>query len=216
MKMVNATKANKQPKLTQAERTEISDQHMFDATVRLVVQHGPADTRLKEVGLLAGYSRGLASHRFGSKDSLFSFVLKRLGVVWLTQLKSATGSSVGLVAFQQALDQHYQFCVDAPDYVRTFYTLWFESVNGDGELCNAIRHIHQRRQEDAQDWILSDPNIGSDIKHRAPAIARQFGASVIGIIYFWLSNQEDLTEIKKLHDGLKQTMAQLLSASMSH
>ena len=68
-------------RLTQAERTEISDQRMFDATVQLVVEHGPAGTSLKDVGVLAGYSRGLASHRFGSKDKLFSFTLRRLGVM---------------------------------------------------------------------------------------------------------------------------------------
>ena len=213
--MDTAESNNKEMKLTQAERTEISDQRMFDAAVQLVVQHGPVGTSLKEVGLLAGYSRGLASHRFGSKDSLFSFVLRRLGVMWLTQLKRATGSRVGLAAFEQALDQHYQFCVDAPDYVSTFYTLWFESVNGDGELSKAIKNIHQRRQDDAVQWITSAPDIDDEIKQHAPAIARQFGASVIGIIYFWLSDQEDLAEIKKLHDGLKQTMVQLLCATES-
>ena len=47
-------------RLTQAERTEISDSRMLDAAVSLIVEHGPAGTSLKEVGMLAGYSRGLA------------------------------------------------------------------------------------------------------------------------------------------------------------
>ena len=202
-------------KLTQGQRTDISDQRMFDATVSLVVQHGTAGTSLKEVGLLAGYSRGLASHRFGSKDSLFSFTLRKLGVLWLKQLKMATGSKVGIAAFEQALEQHYQFCVDAPDYVRTFYTLWFESVNGEGELCAAIKKIHQRRQVDVEQWITDDPNISANVKQRASTIASQFGASVIGIIYFWLSNQDDLGEIKKLHEGLQETMVELLQPHTS-
>ena len=40
-------------KLTQAERTEISDNRMLDAAVKLIVDRGPAATSLKEVGLLA-------------------------------------------------------------------------------------------------------------------------------------------------------------------
>ena len=62
-------------RLTQAERTEISDSRMLDAAVSLIVEQGPAGTSLKEVGMLAGYSRGLAGQRFGSKDALFAFVL---------------------------------------------------------------------------------------------------------------------------------------------
>jgi len=201
-------------RLTQAERTEISDQRMFDATVRLVVEHGPAGTSLKEVGVLAGYSRGLASHRFGSKDKLFSFTLRRLGELWLQQLKTATAKQTGLTAVEQALDQHYQFCVDAPDYVRTFYSLWFESVNAESELSQAIKSIHHRRHQDTVRWIVEDPNIDESVKQSADSIAAQFSASVVGIVYYWLNDSENLSQIKSLHDGLKQTMARLLFVSM--
>ena len=198
-------------RLTQAERTEISDQRMFAATVRLVVEHGPAGTSLKDVGVLAGYSRGLASHRFGCKDKLFSFTLRRLGEMWLEQLKAATGDSVGQAAVEQALDQHYQFCVEAPDYVRTFYSLWFESVNADSELAESIKSIHRRRHQDMVAWIMSDPAISPSVKLNAENIAGQFSASVVGIVYYWLTNPDNLTETKSLHDGLKQTMAELLN-----
>ena len=65
-------------RLTQAERTEISDNRMLEAAVELIVDRGPAATSLKEVGLKAGYSRGLAGQRFGSKDKLFSFLLRQV------------------------------------------------------------------------------------------------------------------------------------------
>lgn len=198
-------------RLTQAERTEISDQRMFDATVQLIVERGPAATSLKDVGVLAGYSRGLASHRFGNKDNLFSFTLRRVGELWLTQLKTATQSHAGLSAVEKALDQHYQFCVEAPDYVRTFYTLWFESVNAESDLRDAIRHIHQRRHQDVVQWINNDPHIDQTIKSSAEDIAGQFSASVIGIVYYWLANPDDLEQTKTLHAGLKQTMTLLLS-----
>lgn len=201
---------NKSARMTQAERTDLSDQKMFDATVKLIIEHGPAATSLKDVGVLAGYSRGLAGHRFGSKDNLFNFVLRRLGVIWLGQLKEATGKRVGLAAVEQALDQHYLFCVEAPDYVRTFYTLWFESVNADTELGKTIKGIHQRRFQDVVNWILKDPSIADSIKREADSIAAQFSATVVGIVYYWLSNPEKLNETKRLHEGLKRTMTKLL------
>jgi AcrR family transcriptional regulator len=209
---IAATSNKPSVRLTQSERTEISDQLMFDVTVQLVVEKGTEGTNLKDVGVLAGYSRGLASHRFGSKDKLFSFTLQRLAEIWLRQLKAATGDKVGYPAVQRALDQHYQFCVDAPSYVRTFYCLWFESVSTETELAAAIKHIHRRRQQDVERWIADDPSISSEVKDNALAIAAQFSASVVGIVYFWLTNPLELEQTRQLHDGLKQTMRGLLQA----
>lgn len=199
-----------QQKRTQAERTEMSDQRMFEATVSLLVQHGPAGTNLKDVGVQAGYSRGLASQRFGNKDKLFDFTLRRLGEMWLDQLKEATDGRVGLDAIEHAIDQHAQFCVDAPDYVRTFYMLWFESMNARTELSTTIQSIHQRRFQDVVNWILNDSNTVEHIKREADSIAAQFSATVIGIVYYWLANPEKINETKRLHNGLKRTMSRML------
>jgi len=67
-------KARARPRVsrrTQAERTALSDARMFDAAMQLIVEQGTHATTLKAVGERAGYSRGLASSRFGSKDALF-------------------------------------------------------------------------------------------------------------------------------------------------
>jgi len=204
---------NAQQKLTQAERTEISDQRMFEATVRLLIEHGPAGTNLKDVGVQAGYRRGLAGHRFGNKDKLFDFTLRRLGEMWLDQLKEATNGRVGLDAIEHAIDQHAQFCIEAPDYVRTFYMLWFESMNARTELSATIQGIHQRRFQDVVNWILNDSKVAEHIKRDADSVAAQFSATVIGIVYYWLANPEKISETMRLHDGLKRTMSQLLKGS---
>jgi len=201
----------REPRLTQAERTEISDQRMFDATVKLVVERGPAGTSLTDVGLLAGYSRGLASQRFGSKDKLFNFVVRRLAEIWLSKLKEVTSNKDGLAALERAIDQHYQFCVQAPDYVRTLYTLWFESLNNDSELSDTIRGIHQRRFQDVINWIVRDALVPDRVKREADVIAAQFSATVIGIVYYWLANPDKINETKGLHDGLKRTMMRLIN-----
>lgn len=200
----------KEARLTQAERTEISDSKMFDTAVALVNQHGPAATSLSDVGVLAGYSRGLASHRFGSKDNLFNFVVLRVGDIWLEQLKNATGNRTGFAAIEKAVDQHYQICVDAPAHLRAFYTLWFESVNAKSELSDTIQKIHQRRFQDVVNWVLNDDDTSEAHKQNADIIADQFSATVIGIVYYWLANPEKIKETKRLHDGLKHTMMRLL------
>ena len=170
-------------RLTQAERTEISDMKMLDATIDLIVTRGPSATSLKEVGLKAGYSRGLASQRFGSKDKLMAFVLRNIGDVWLQQLKSATAQKTGIEAIHRALDEHYRFCLEAPKRVRAFYTLWFESVNAGTELEAIIGKIHKRRHQDVARWIVGgykETEIDSD---RTELISSHFCLSVIGIVY---------------------------------
>ena len=63
-------KRGKNGRRTQAERTALSDQRMFDAAIRLIMDRGTQKTTLKDIGEMAGYSRGLANYRFGSKDGL--------------------------------------------------------------------------------------------------------------------------------------------------
>ncbi|MDA0977340.1 MAG: TetR/AcrR family transcriptional regulator [Proteobacteria bacterium] len=205
-------KQNANGRLTQAERTEISDNRMLEAAVELISTVGPAATSLKEVGMKAGYSRGLAGQRFGSKDNLFAFVLRQVGEVWLGQLKRSTSREYGLAAINAALEEHYQFCVDAPTQVRAFYTLWFESVNAGSELAAIIGHIHERRRQDVVHWITADEGVPPSVKAKADEIAGQFCASVIGIVYYWLANPQDLQETSRLHDNLKKTMTLLLAA----
>ena len=199
-------------RLTQAERTEISDNRMLGAAVALIVDLGPASTSLKEIGLMAGYSRGLAGQRFGSKEKLFAFVLRQVGENWLGHLKNATNELIGLTAIHTALDEPYKFCVEAPTQVRAFYTLWFESVNAGSELTEIIANIHKRRHADVKRWVVLDESIDAGVKSRADDIAGQFCASVIGIVYSWLAKPDNLDEIHALHENLKNTMSMLILA----
>ena len=71
----------------------------------------------------------------------------------------------GLQAIERAIDQHYQFCLDAPDYVYTFYSLWFESINTESaDLSKTIQNIHQRRFQEVVNWIVNDSTIKESTK----------------------------------------------------
>lgn len=78
----------------QAERTALSDRKLTEAAIRLLVQRGVPGTTLRAVGELAGYSRGLATYRFGSKGGLFANVLQVASADWLKRLQKAVGSRI--------------------------------------------------------------------------------------------------------------------------
>jgi AcrR family transcriptional regulator len=195
----------------QAERTALSDARMVDAAVRLIVERGIERTTLKDVGELAGYSRGLAGYRFGSKSGLFGFVVKAIAEEWLKELTRVTQGKAGIDALVAATDAHFHFCVDAPDHVRAFYILWFESIGPGSDYKDVIAGIHRRRQRDVTEWIQNGIAAGQINSAVNPgAVARQFCASIIGIVYQWLVNPGALPEIESMHNDLKQTMGLLL------
>ena len=69
-----------QRRRTQVERRDEAEIRMLEAGVRLAAVGGLDDFTLAEVGISAGYSRGLPRHHFGSKETfraaLFRFVVE--------------------------------------------------------------------------------------------------------------------------------------------
>jgi len=200
--------------MTQAERTDLSDRLMLDAAVTLIVERGVERTTLREVGENAGYSRGLAGHRFGNKSGLLEFIVHTVGESWLKQLTRATSGAHGYKAVAAAIDEHLKFCLEAPDHVRAFYIAWFESVAPQSPLKKVMSGIHDRRRRDVARWI------NQGVAHGAPkpvlsadAIAGQFNTAIVGIVYHWLQHPDDTTGVAALHRGLKKTMKQLLAES---
>lgn len=198
---------------TQAERTALSDARMLDAAVALICERGPAGTTLKAVGERAGYSRGLASYRFGNKGGLFAFIIRAVGERWLHELGRAVRGRVGIAAIDAATDAHYQFVVDGADRIRAFYTLWFDSIGPDAQLKQVVAHIHERRRRDVAAWIeggIADGSIARQVD--VEGTAEQFCAAIIGIVYQWLVAPEDLDHIRFLHESLKRQTAAALGA----
>ena len=197
---------------TQAERTALSDGRMLETAIALIVERGSGKTTLKEVGERAGYSRGLASYRFGSKAGLLSFVVRAIGDEWLHELTSGTEGKIGIDAIHAATEAHFRFVQDAPDHVRAFYILWFESISPGSDVRNHIVRVHQRRGRDVASWIAQGIEAGVVNAEILPReIADQFSSSIIGIVYHWLVNPGAVEQLRGMHDGLKSTMQMLLT-----
>lgn len=65
----------KPPRRSQAERREASEARLLLAAAELIAAEGFAAASLQRIGTRAGYSRGLASQHFGSKDGLVSALI---------------------------------------------------------------------------------------------------------------------------------------------
>ena len=63
---------------TQAERRDESGRSLIEAAVEVVAEQGVGAATFESIGRRAGYSRGLATQRFGSKEKLIEAVIGHL------------------------------------------------------------------------------------------------------------------------------------------
>ena len=65
------------PAQTQAERRDRSEGALLDAAAEMICERGVDGASLAAIGERAGVSRGLATHYFGSKDTLVATLARR-------------------------------------------------------------------------------------------------------------------------------------------
>ena len=63
---------------SQAERRDESERLLVEATLKVVAEQGVSAATFEEIGREAGYSRGLATQKFGSKQGLTEAVIAYL------------------------------------------------------------------------------------------------------------------------------------------
>lgn len=187
----SSPQADSSRRRTQAERSALSDRRMTAAAVELIAVRGVARTTLAAIGEAAGYSRGLATHRFGSKAGLLRHVIKRVSREWLRRLDLAVGDKVGLPALEAALDTQLGFIRDAPNDVRTMYLLWFQSIEPDAEYRPNVAEVHRQQREAVAAWVAEGQARGLVAAAASPRhVAEYFCAAGAGLVFHWLVNPE--------------------------
>ena len=185
--------ARKQPaaRRTQAERSALSDRRMTQAAVTLLARHGVAGTTLAAIGRAAGYSRGLATQRFGSKSGLLRHVLKHVSGEWLRRLEQAVGRKVGLAALGAALDSQAGFIREAPNDVRAMYLLSFQSIDPGAEYRPNVAEMHRLQRQTVARWIREGQRLGQvEAGLQAGQVAEYYCAAAAGIVFHWMVNPD--------------------------
>ena len=187
-------KSSAAPKrMTQAERTALSDARMFEAAKELIAEHGTHNTTLREVGERAGYSRGLASNRFGSKEGLFNQLVRDFNLSWAAEVRRTVGNSTGLPAFSAALDTVEYFLLNRSDEMKALYILWFESMSSHDEVRQRLARNHTAYRRDAERWVregIEESTIRNTIDPQCFAV--EFNSLIFGLIYQWLVDPESI------------------------
>ncbi len=196
---------------TQAERTALAEEKMVNATIELLNTVGLAGTTLIAIGESAGYSRGLASHHFGSKSGLFRKVLRHITAVWTDELESNLAGKHGLGALLAALDAHRDHMLHFPQHARAMNILWSASFDPASEFKPNVIEFHRLQRAGAAAWVRAGQQTSEIRADVNPAsFAEQFYASLLGLNFQWLVNPE--IDLKASIDTLKQNIVALLEA----
>lgn len=203
------------PQLTQSERTELSDERMIRTTLRLIVQHGIAGVRLTEVGLRAGYSRGLAAMRFGTKASLLSRVVRHATSGWMQKLSEAVNGKSGINAVCAAIDAQGHWMIEAPEEMRVLYLIFFQSLDPGADYHFAVERMLAAQRRDMARWIR-EAGEESSMTPAAEAEfeAEQILASMVGLIYQSLVDSR--ADVKRMHARLKGDVLARLSSKQKN
>jgi AcrR family transcriptional regulator len=142
---LTSSNVSKRLRRTQAERRAASERRIIEAAIRVIGKKGTARLTLAEVGIEAGYSRGLPTHLFGSKERLLlrvvdSFINLRSQFV-LPDWEKAKGLKV----LRTTIHRWAEVGQAHPEYFRTFQILTGEAAcEKSVDISADLRlHIHQ-------------------------------------------------------------------------
>ena len=199
--------------LTQAERTALSDKAMLDAAMALVLEHGTDKTTLAMIGEKAGYSRGLATYRFGSKGGLYDALCKSISRHWLEYLKRGVGDKVGIEAMCAALDTIYEFEQESPQEARALEILYCGAASPSAEYQQTAVGIRRRQKSDVAEWVRRGQEAGQVRAGVDPdEVATQYVAYISGMTYLWMMSP-DTFDFSVSNEVMKRHLKDSLAAS---
>ncbi|RSM46015.1 TetR family transcriptional regulator [Amycolatopsis balhimycina DSM 5908] len=155
---------------TQQQRRDQAEAALLGAAAELVVEQGVRSLTLARVGERAGYSRGLVTHHFGSKQVL----LERLARATQTGFVPGLGGlSPGLDRLLRLIDGYVGALGGVGVLNRAFLLLWAEAATA-SELAPIFRERDEAFRADLREDVaagIDDGTIRPDVEPGEVAIA---------------------------------------------
>ena len=158
---------------TQRERRDQAEAALLNAAAELVVEHGVRSLTLARVGEQAGYSRGIVTHYFGSKQALIERLARATQAGFVPGLG---GLPPGLDRLLLLISGYVGALGPVGVMSRAFLLLWAEAPT-DPELA----HIFRERDEAFRADLRADVQAGvADGTIRPDVTAANVAVEVVG------------------------------------
>lgn len=183
---------------------------MLRAALKLIGERGYRGTSLAAIGEEAGYSRGLVTERFGSKDGLLWVLVKNMLRAYRRDVRASDASRIGIERLSSILDAHRR-AVELNRPIRAFYALLFEALGPIPQLLPEFQRLHRGFRADIEKTLregIAAGVIRADIDPAAQAVLL-LGA-LRGIAFQWLLDDEAF-ELSAAYEELKRNLQRSLA-----
>ncbi len=133
---------------TQEERKAESERRILEAAVELFATQGYVKTTLNQVGSRAGYTGGLISSRFGSKENLLKAVLEKIGDVFLEdRVSRVVVANDARGTLRRFVEMYLTDVAKKNSAVRALYVVMGEALGAVGEVQGEVAEFNQLTRE---------------------------------------------------------------------
>lgn len=168
---------------TQAERRAMSEERLLGAAAQIIAQEGYLACTLDRVGERAGFSRGLASRKYGSKDGLIEAVIWRVSAHVHEQVDLAISGLADPLDQLLALFDRFVELVLSDTSVRAYFVLFSAMIANRLETRAVFDEVQRRFGERIETLILEAQAAG-----RVPAaLPAQHAAFMLGCLLAGIS-----------------------------
>lgn len=197
---------------TQAERAATANRRMIRAATRLIAQQGYTKTSLAQAGKAAGYTGGLVSHHFGSKEGLLRDLVGHITQRFYTdQIQPVIEGVSGLDALCALVDTYRNELVVRQERMRALYVLMGEALGPVPEINEVFAELNRGFRGNASDVIRAGIDQGEIRSELDPdAEAGLFVGMLRGVALQWMTEPGcfDLDAVaESLKDALRRHMA---------
>jgi AcrR family transcriptional regulator len=126
---------------------------MLRAAMQIIAKKGAAGATLAEIGVAAGYSRGLPAERFGTKLALLNALMDSMEGWFQERVGQAVAGKAGMAALSARIDAHIDGACAGPVATAALYTLFVESLCVIPELQSRTRALSASFHEGFQDHL---------------------------------------------------------------
>ncbi len=131
------------PRRTQEERKAESERRIIRAAIELFATQGYLKTTMNQVGEAAGYTGGLVSHRFGSKEGLLKAAILRISNRFLEdQLRPAVEASSAEEAVRSMIEIYLKEVTIRQSRIRALYVIMGEALGAVPEVQEDIAALN--------------------------------------------------------------------------
>lgn len=165
--------AAKRPR-TQLERRSEAEARLLATARALIARRGWAGTTLADVGEVAGYSRGLAGHYFGSKAGLLRAITQQINNNLMEEIQKAPPQEAGLDAILSFISVYLSRKDPAWTNTRSVLNLMTEALLESSENGGLMINFNASMFQYIEKNIRAGVEKGEIDKGISPAVGAEF------------------------------------------